>query len=159
MNKASITKFYVCQLKGCGRLFSTRFSMKRHMVIHFGKKQYACPYCDKSFNLHQYLREHIYIHINAKPYICGINGCQERFRQAGKLSMHRRTHKEYSLKKHKRIKSATQMKVLETHFREVESTLEREVTKSDRLPNLQLALKEHTELEGMLELSTESNKE
>lgn len=46
----------------------------------------------------RYLKEHIYVHTKDKPYVCGIGDCEKRFRQAGKLSLHRRTHKEYSLK-------------------------------------------------------------
>jgi len=50
----------------------------------------------------RYLKEHVYIHTKDKPYTCGIGGCNKRFRQAGKLSLHRRTHKEYSLKSYTR---------------------------------------------------------
>ena len=94
-----IAKF-VCSFPGCGRLFKTKFSMKRHSFVHNEDKKYVCKYCGKRFALPQYLREHAYTHTKDKPYVCGVSGCRERFRQAGKLSLHRRTHPEYQLKQY-----------------------------------------------------------
>lgn len=89
---------FECPFSDCHRLFKTKFSMKRHMHIHTSAKQYTCHLCPKSFALLQYLREHVYTHTKEKPYVCGIGGCGKRYRQAGKLSLHRRTHKGYYLK-------------------------------------------------------------
>jgi len=72
--------------------------MTRHTLIHTKDKQYACTYCNKTFSLIQYLKEHTYTHTKDRPYMCGVAGCKKQFRQAGKLSIHRRTHKEYILK-------------------------------------------------------------
>ena len=55
-------------------------------------KPLKCKYCDKRFSLKQYLKEHQYTHTGERPYICNINGCEKTFRQAGKLSLHRRQH-------------------------------------------------------------------
>ena len=41
------------------------------------------------------------VHTKAKPFVCGINGCQETFRQRGKLCLHRMTHKEYKKKEYR----------------------------------------------------------
>lgn len=89
---------FSCSYLGCGRLFKTKFSMKRHMILHNKEKNYICENCGKQFALSQYLKEHSYVHTNILPFMCGVNGCKERFRQAGKLSLHRRTHEEYSIK-------------------------------------------------------------
>jgi len=91
---------FKCNFPGCGRLFKTKFSMQRHTYIHTNEKQYICMYCGKKFALQQYLTEHTYTHTNNKPYVCGVAGCMKRFRQAGKLSLHRRTHKEWVLKEY-----------------------------------------------------------
>ena len=93
-------KQFTCPFPNCGRLFRTKFSMKRHSLIHSQNKQYICKHCGKKFALPQYLKEHIYTHTQDKPYVCGVAGCEKRFRQAGKLSLHRRTHKEYALKQY-----------------------------------------------------------
>lgn len=89
---------HCCTFPRCGKQFKSAFSLKRHMLTHSSNKPFQCPYCPKTFALQQYMLEHSYTHTLEKPYVCGVNGCQERFRQAGKLSLHRRTHPEYVVK-------------------------------------------------------------
>jgi uncharacterized Zn-finger protein len=48
--------------------------------------------CFKKFALAQYLKEHTYIHTGQKPFKCPYEGCTKAFRQAGKLSMHKKFH-------------------------------------------------------------------
>ena len=91
---------FTCDYPGCGRFFRTKFSMKRHTLVHNDVKPYSCKYCGKRFSLPQYMKEHTYTHTKDKPYVCGVAGCQKSFRQAGKLSLHRRTHDEYVLKQY-----------------------------------------------------------
>ena len=91
---------FACTWEGCGRLFRAQFSLNRHMVLHLETKKYTCKLCQKGFSLPQYLREHEYTHTKELPYECGVAGCTMKFRQAGKLSLHRRTHPEYKCKKY-----------------------------------------------------------
>ena len=95
-----VPKQFACEYPGCGRLFKTKFSMKRHAFVHNEDKRYTCRFCNKRFSLPQYVKEHTYIHTKDKPYVCGVGNCKEKFRQAGKLSLHRRTHPEYKLKQY-----------------------------------------------------------
>ena len=92
---------FQCTFQNCTKLFKTKFALKRHSLIHSCERDHKCGMCGKTFSLPQYLREHMNTHTKNKPYICGIGGCQERFRQAGKLSIHRRTHPAYKVKKYK----------------------------------------------------------
>lgn len=103
---------FICPYEGCGRRFRAQFSLNRHSIIHSETKRFSCKYCGKGFSLGQYLREHQYRHTKELPYECGVAGCTKRFRQAGKLSLHRKTHPEYvpkkynySLNKEKRTKA------------------------------------------------------
>jgi uncharacterized Zn-finger protein len=83
---------FTCSHKGCKKSFNSRFSMKRHQLIHQPDKPYACVYCPKRFLLKQYLCEHTSIHTGAKPFRCSYPSCGKTFRQAGKLSLHKKQH-------------------------------------------------------------------
>ena len=98
--RTSPNSVYACSYPGCGRAFRTKFSCKRHTLTHQTEKKFSCELCKKKFTLSQHLREHMYRHTNKKPYVCGVAGCEERFRHASELSLHRRTHPEYKLRKH-----------------------------------------------------------
>jgi hypothetical protein len=83
---------YECQIKTCDKKFTTRFSLRRHLATHQESKQFVCVICFKKFALGQYLKEHTYIHTGQKPFRCTHPGCSKAFRQAGKLSMHKKIH-------------------------------------------------------------------
>ena len=68
------------------------------MSVHMKKKSYKWKQCDNHFSFKQNLIEHEFIHTGELPYICGVDGCQMRFRQRGKLSIHRQQHSNYKKK-------------------------------------------------------------
>ena len=84
---------YECNYPECDKTFTTRFSLSRHIHTHASAKQFICVICYKKFSLGQYLKEHTYIHTGQKPFKCPQEGCTRTFRQAGKLSLHKRLHK------------------------------------------------------------------
>lgn len=83
---------YECHYPDCDKKFTTRFSLRRHIATHQPAKQFVCVICFKKFALAQYLKEHTYIHTGQKPFKCPYEGCTKAFRQAGKLSMHKKFH-------------------------------------------------------------------
>jgi uncharacterized Zn-finger protein len=83
---------YECKYHDCDKKFTTRFSLRRHVATHAPAKQYICVICYKKFSLSQYLKEHTYIHTGQKPFKCPYEGCTKAFRQAGKLSLHKKLH-------------------------------------------------------------------
>ncbi|CDW88621.1 transcription factor mtf-1 [Stylonychia lemnae] len=83
---------YECNHQECDKKFTTRFSLRRHIATHQPAKQFVCVICFKKFALAQYLKEHTYIHTGQKPFKCPYDGCTKAFRQAGKLSMHKKFH-------------------------------------------------------------------
>lgn len=92
---------FTCEYPGCGQAFRTKFSCKRHSLTHTKEKPHTCEECGKKFSLMQHLKEHSYRHSKQKPYVCGVRGCSQSFRHASELSLHRRTHADYKLRKYK----------------------------------------------------------
>ena len=78
--------------KDCGKSFTNKHSLKRHKVTHDPNKKYKCDICSKAFSLPQYLKEHKIVHTGERPFIWNFPGCGKSFRQAGKLSIHRKEH-------------------------------------------------------------------
>ena len=95
-----LEKLFACNYPNCSQVFRTKFSCKRHRLTHTKEKLFACERCGKRFTLAQHLKEHSYRHSKKKPYICGVSDCQQAFRHASELSLHRRTHPEYQLRQY-----------------------------------------------------------
>ena len=94
--KSFSEEIFHCPYEGCGKALNSNFSLRRHMqLVHVQAKALECRHCGKRFSLKQYLLEHEYMHTNELPFLCGVNGCTERFRQRGKLCLHRRKHSGY----------------------------------------------------------------
>ncbi|CAI2377376.1 unnamed protein product [Moneuplotes crassus] len=89
---------FICDFKKCEKIFTTKYSLIRHTQTHLKKKNFKCKQCSKTFNIKQNLIEHEFVHTGEQPYFCNIDGCTQRFRQRGKLSLHRQSHKNYKKK-------------------------------------------------------------
>lgn len=87
----TVHKPYTCRKKNCGKQYTTRFSLRRHTTTHMVERNFSCNKCSKKFALAQYLKEHSYIHEDRKPFHCDYPGCSISFRQAGKLSLHKKS--------------------------------------------------------------------
>ncbi len=92
LNTEHCQKDFRCDFGNCDKCYRTKFSLKRHYLSHLGVKQHQCPYCEKRFALAQYLSEHVNIHTGEKPFVCSYPSCGRCFRQAGKLSLHKKQH-------------------------------------------------------------------
>lgn len=95
---------FPCTHPGCVGVFNTRFSWKRHQLVHKEEKEFGCLKCGKRFTLVQQLKEHSYSHTKERPFVCGINGCPKSFRHASELSLHRRVHPEHKIRKYHYLK-------------------------------------------------------
>lgn len=110
---------FFCKRPGCTKSYTTRFSLRRHMTSHQSVKQHVCVLCFKSFTLAQYLKEHTYIHTGQKPFQCDYPGCDRSFRQAGKLSMHRKFHQNIIFTVHHSRKMDNSRACLETTIKAI----------------------------------------
>ncbi|KAM4736945.1 uncharacterized protein FYW61_004575 isoform 2-T3 [Anableps anableps] len=74
----------------CGQRFNQNSNLNKHMRIHTGGKPFGCDVCGQRFNLKSYLHIHMRIHTGEKPFACDV--CGQRFNQKSNLNKHAKIH-------------------------------------------------------------------
>ena len=74
----------------CGKSFSRKQDLRRHLHTHTGYKPYKCEHCGKCFSQSCSLKRHLWTHSVDKPYKC--EHCGKCFVQSCTLQTHLQTH-------------------------------------------------------------------
>ncbi|XP_077389921.1 uncharacterized protein LOC144026792 [Festucalex cinctus] len=86
--KTSGEKTHSCSF--CGKIFSKRHDVTRHVRMHATVKEFSCSECGKSFTFNQRLTLHMRVHTGEKPFPCSV--CGKTFSVKVGLSKHMTTH-------------------------------------------------------------------
>jgi len=70
----------------CGSIFSSVYTLKRHMATHNKLRPFKCKLCNKSFTQKVVLKEHILMHTGEKRFLCNV--CDKTFQQSNHLKYH-----------------------------------------------------------------------
>ncbi|EDM10977.1 PR domain containing 15 (predicted) [Rattus norvegicus] len=78
----------------CGKVFSCRSNMNKHLLTH-GDKKYTCEICGRKFFRVDVLRDHIHVHFKVRGpyrYIHPCEICGRIFNSIGNLERHKLIH-------------------------------------------------------------------
>ena len=100
------TKLFKCGYEGCGKTYTTKQSLRRHLTLHIGDAQFRCYYKDCTGTMRYYDSQALARHIRRKhsiekPFKCNI--CNKRFMRPDYWKRHKKefhsTEKEQTTKK------------------------------------------------------------
>ncbi|XP_074528540.1 uncharacterized protein LOC141791780 isoform X2 [Halichoeres trimaculatus] len=74
----------------CGKGFTRKTDLGRHMIVHTKEKPFSCSECGKRFNQKGSLARHRFVHSDETPFSCSV--CGKRFNYKGSLTAHMIAH-------------------------------------------------------------------
>lgn len=86
-------KPFKCEMEGCSRRFPFRFMLTEHIdKVHYGKRDYVCPECQKSFFSLKEQQIH-YSNVHVRPQVqCPVPDCARLFHRRDYIRKHIRDH-------------------------------------------------------------------
>uniref|UniRef100_A0A8C6U502 C2H2-type domain-containing protein n=1 Tax=Neogobius melanostomus TaxID=47308 RepID=A0A8C6U502_9GOBI len=90
LNKHSSDEAEERRCSECGKTFTDKLYLKRHMIRHTGRRPFICSVCKKSFTQNAHLRKHMRCHTGEKPFNCPM--CDATFSLKQNLHRHMTSH-------------------------------------------------------------------
>lgn len=78
------------QCRECGKSYTTKDTLKTHLLTHSGVKAYKCEVCKKLFTQSSHLSYHMRRHAGEKPHVCSF--CSKAFLSSYHLERHKLMH-------------------------------------------------------------------
>ena len=78
---------------GCDKKFTSKFKLKRHILIHSQTKTFLCEICQRAFRRKDHLKNHEKVHDPGKTvYTCSYNGCGRTYNSVSSFRKHQAMH-------------------------------------------------------------------
>ena len=80
----------VYQCDFCEKLFTNKYHLQSHLVVHTGERAFVCKTCKKTFGRKSTLRAHMTTHTKVSNFMCTV--CEKACNDNNSLEEHMRMH-------------------------------------------------------------------
>lgn len=92
LHKKAHKDSFICKWDNCGKVCTSAYALKTHIMKHEGKRPFLCVTCGKGFVTKNSLNCHEKIHLEVKAYSCKL--CNIGFAVYSNLRAHEKKHHE-----------------------------------------------------------------
>ena len=83
----------ILSILGCEKKFTSKFKLKRHILIHSQNKTFSCDTCNRAFRRKDHLKNHEKVHDPGKTvYSCNYTRCPRTYNSISSFKKHQAMH-------------------------------------------------------------------